>query len=124
MQSILIVEDYESIKNIYTKAFTEAGFAVDTAHSGMEGLEKTTKKEYDVILLDILMLELSGIDFLKAFEAKKHPKTIIIVTTNLDSPGVVKKAEDLGAIKYIIKSQYTPNQLIEAVKSLMPSSTS
>ena len=74
--------------------------------------------EFDVIVLDILMLELSGTDFLKEFDTKKHPKTKVVVVSNLDSPNVIERAKELGAIDYLIKSQYTPDQLVESVKSL------
>jgi DNA-binding NtrC family response regulator len=116
MSSVLIVEDYESIKNLYVDAFTRAGFTVDTAKSGSEGLEKTAKTEFDLIILDILMLDLAGTDFLKDFETAKHPGTKVVVVSNLDSPNVIEKAKGLGAVAYLIKSQYTPDQLVEAAK--------
>lgn len=117
MSSVLIVEDYESIKDLYTEAFSKAGFSVTTAKSGNEGLEKTKDKEFDIIILDILMLELSGSDFLKGFEPAKHPKTQVFVVSNLDSPKVIEKTKALGALDYLIKSQYTPNQLVDYVKA-------
>lgn len=125
MNSVLIVEDYESIKDQYAVAFQRAGFEVDTAHSGAEGLEKveTLKKlkdrEYTVVVLDILMLELSGTDFLRVFEPAKHPNTKVVVVSNLDSPNVIEKAKSLGAVDYLIKSQFTPKQLVEHIQALL-----
>lgn len=119
MKSVLIVEDYESIKSQYTEAFEQAGFEVETAQSGSDGLEKTQHRDYDVIILDILMLQLSGIEFLEGFEAAKHPQTTVVVVSNLDSPTIVQKATDLGASKYLLKSQYTPKQLVAAVQELV-----
>lgn len=118
MSSVLIVEDYESIKNLYTDAFLRAGYAVETAKSGAEGLEKTKHTEFDIIVLDILMLELSGTDFLKEFKAEKHPKTKIVVVSNLDSPNVIEHVKELGAVDYLIKSDYTPDQLVKEVERL------
>ena len=117
MSSVLIVEDYENIKNLYGEAFSLAGFSVVTAKSGHEGLEKTKNQEFDIIILDVLMLELSGTDFLKGFEPAKHPKTQVIIVSNLDSPGVIAKTKALGAVDYLIKSQYTPNELVKYVKA-------
>ena len=125
MNSVLIVEDYQSIKDQYAVAFQHAGFEVDTAHSGAEGLEKVETfqkvkgREYTVIVLDILMLELSGTDFLRVFEPAKHPNTKVVVVSNLDSPNVIEKAKSLGAVDYLIKAQYTPKQLVEHVQSLL-----
>lgn len=119
MTSVLIVEDYQSIKDQYIVAFTHAGFEVETAHSGAEGLEKVKHREYTVIILDMLMLNLSGNDFLRGFETAKHPNTKVIVVSNLDSPKIVEKAKSLGAVDYLIKSQYTPKQLVEAAQALI-----
>lgn len=118
MKSVLIVEDYESIKHLYTDAFLRAGYSVDTAQSGAEGLEKIKKHVFDLIVLDILMLELSGTDFLKEFDPKKHPKTKVVVVSNLDSPNVIDRAKELGAADYLIKSQYTPDELVKAVEAV------
>lgn len=119
MKSVLIIEDYESIKSLYTDAFLRAGYEVETAESGSDGLKKTQHRAFDIIILDMLMIELSGMDFLKSFEATKHPQTTVIVVSNLDSSNIVQKAQDLGAVKYLIKSQYTPKQLVEAVQAII-----
>lgn len=119
MNSVLIIEDYQSIQTLYANAFAEAGFTVETAHSGAEGLEKVRGHEYTVIILDMLMLELSGTDFLKGFKAATHPTTKVIVVSNLDSPKVVEKAKELGAVEYLIKSQYTPKQLVETAQAFI-----
>lgn len=116
MHSILVIEDYESIKNLYADAFRSAGFKVETATSGYEGLQKTKSHHFDVIVLDILMLNLGGVDFLKGFDSTKHPNTKVIVVSNLDSPNVIEKAKSLGVTDYLIKSQYTPAQLVSVVE--------
>lgn len=118
-KKVLIIEDYESIKNLYASEFLRADFEVDTAESGDEGLKHTKSQEYDVIILDMLMMELSGLDFLEGFEAAEHPKTAVVVVSNLDSPDVMERAEKLGAKKYLIKSDYTPKELVEAVQAII-----
>src|SRR5690349_19071552 len=100
--SVLIVEDYVSIKNLYSDAFLRAGYDVDTAASGAEGLKKTEGREFNIIVLDMLMLQLSGTDFLQDFEPAKHPNTLVVVVSNLDSPVVIEKAKALGAAHYLI----------------------
>lgn len=120
MNSVLIVEDYQSIKDVYAVAFSQAGFEVDTARNGTEGLKKAKEgDEFTVIVLDMLMLDLSGTDFLRDFEPAKHPATKVVVASNLDSPKVIEKAKALGAAAYLIKSQYTPKQLVEFVLTLI-----
>ena len=117
MSSVLIVEDYVNIKNLYSQAFTIAGFDVSTASSGNEGLKKVAERDFDVIVLDVLMLELSGSEFLEAFQAANHPQTKVIVVSNLDSQAVVEKMKALGAVDYLVKSQYTPQQVVDAVQA-------
>ena len=119
MKKILIVEDYESIKNLYTEAFMLAGFKVETAQSGDEGLKKTANQNYDVIVLDMLMLELSGIDFLESFETSAHPQTIVVVVSNLDSPELVQRAKKLGVQHYLVKANYTPQELVDAIQAIL-----
>lgn len=117
MSSVLIVEDYVSIKSLYDQAFTRAGFEVVTASSGSEGLKKVEKRDFDIIVLDVLMLELSGAEFLEGFQVANHPQTKVIVVSNLDSQAVIEKMKALGAVDYLIKSQFTPEQLVEAVQA-------
>jgi DNA-binding response OmpR family regulator len=118
MKTVLIVEDYESIKNLYTEAFLLAGYTVDTADSGDAGLKKTQEREFDIIILDMLMLELSGLDFLKAFVPAKHPNTLIVVVSNLNSPNIIEKVRAEGVTNYLIKSDHTPKELVDAVQAL------
>lgn len=118
MKSVLIVEDYENIKNLYTDAFIRAGYDVETAESGSAGFAKTQQREFDVVILDMLMLGLSGLEFMEAFEPLKHPKTKVVVVSNLDSPDIIQKAQALGAVKYLIKSSYTPKELVEVIETL------
>jgi DNA-binding NarL/FixJ family response regulator len=122
MKSVLIIEDYDSIKGVYAEAFKWAGYAVETADSGDEGLKKAAQHEFDVVILDMLMLELSGLDFLREFDATKHPNTLIVVTSNLNSPSIIEKATALGARKYLIKSDHTPKEIVEIVETLKRSS--
>lgn len=124
MSNILIIEDYESIKGLYADAFRRAGFKVETATSGYEGLQKVKTHEFDGIVLDVLMLNMGGIDFLEDFAAAKHPNTKVIIVSNLDSPNIMEKAKALGAADYLIKSQYTPAQIVKKVESwLKPDNT-
>ncbi len=120
MSSVLIVEDYKSLNTLYADAFQRAGFDVTTARSGSEGLDATANNEFDVIILDLLMMQLSGTDFLKSFVPANHPKTKVIVVSNLDSSSIIEKAKELGASAYFVKSQYTPKQLVEMAEAMLP----
>src|SRR5664279_4468287 len=120
MQRILLVEDYENIRNVYFIALTEEGFQVETAGSGAEALEKVAATVYDLICLDMVMLEYSGMEFLEFFRAKQpESKTKVIVLSNIDSPKIVERAKALGVEQYLVKSRYTPKQLVAFIRKVL-----
>lgn len=124
MVKILIVEDYESIKDLYQKAFKDAGFEVESAGSGAEAARMVNEEEFDLIVLDMLMLEMSGLDFLRQFAvAKAAAKTKVMVVSNLDSPNIMKQAIELGADKYLLKSHYTPQQIVDEAVDVLKTAT-
>ena len=114
---ILLVEDYDSIRDVYFFALSEEGFEIDTAVSGAEALTRVAAKTYDLICLDMVMMQYSGLEFLQAFRAKQpESATKIIVLSNIDSPNIVERAKALGASQYLIKSHYTPKKLVEVIR--------
>ncbi len=115
MALILIVEDYPSLQKIYSMAVQEAGYEFLLAKDGSEALEHATARTPDLILLDLLMPEVNGMEFLKKFDLKKHPQTKVIVFTNMDNPTLRSEASALGANVYLTKSEYTPKELMQIV---------
>ena len=116
---ILLIEDDEMIRSLYTDVFTKAGFKIDSAADGQEGLIKARVGGYNLILLDIMMPQLDGLGFLKELKDKpiKTPNGSIILLTNLAHDAVVKEALTAGAKDYIVKADYNPDELVEKIKS-------
>jgi two-component system alkaline phosphatase synthesis response regulator PhoP len=115
---ILLVEDYDTIRNVYFFALTEDGFQVDTASSGAEALERVAKATYDLICLDMVMMQYSGLEFLQAFRAQQpQAKTKVVVLSNIDSAKIIERAKALGVDQYLVKSHYTPRQLVAVVRA-------
>lgn len=121
MALILIVEDYPSLQKIYSMAVQEAGHEFMLAKDGAEAMTKANEHTPDLILLDLLMPEVNGIEFLKEFNLKKHPKTKVIVFTNMDNPTLRSELSVLGADMYLTKSEYTPKELLEIVDHTLKS---
>lgn len=121
MQHILLVEDEKDIRELYEQILSGAGFMVDTAQNGEEGYQKAKTGDYDLILLDIIMPKLDGLSVLKRLKLTpthtKHQK--IAVMTVLADPRYVDDALKSGADDYIIKSNLTPEQVIEKVKAIL-----
>ncbi len=120
MAKVLLVEDYENIRNVNFFALTGEGFEVDTAASGAEALTKVGQKEYDLICLDMVMLSYSGLEFLEQFRATQpQSKPKIIAFSNIDSPKIVERAMALGVEKYLVKSHYTPKELVAVIQEVL-----
>lgn len=110
-QSVLLVEDYPVIQDLYAGELTSKGFEVDIASDGGEALEKVGDKSYDFILLDLLLPNMSGIEFLENYQDRDEAR--IIVLSDFAYQKTVDKAFKLGADNYWMKSENTPTQLAE-----------
>lgn len=120
MAKLMIVEDDTFLSKMYDKKFKNAGFEVELAHDGMEALAKVKGFKPDIILMDILMPKLNGIETLDKLKADPETKHIpVIMSTNLstadDSEATLKK----GAIKYIVKSDVTPSEIVKIVQEAL-----
>ena len=101
-QKILIVDDEEDVRLFLSDFFFERDFQVEVAANGEEALEKIDKNVPDVILLDIMMPGMDGIDCLAEIK-KKYPKVVVIMITALKDEQRVLRAKKLGAHDYIVK---------------------
>lgn len=116
---ILIVEDETDIANVYREFFENAGFEVDLAKDGQEGLQKVTEGKADIMLLDVMMPKLDGIGVLQLIKEKGYrlPKTLLL--TNLMHNKTLNEAVALGVSDCIVKSEVTPDALLEKVNHLL-----
>lgn len=120
MKKILIVEDEKILAEMYRDKFSQAGFKTLLANSAEEGFRATLKEKPDLILLDILLPRGNGISFLKKLRKdKKTSKTLVVAFSNFDDPDTKKEAFNLGVKDYLIKTSYTPQEIIEKIKSYL-----
>jgi len=121
MKKILIVEDDPFLIDIYTTKFKEAGFNVEVASDGEEGLKKISNEEkFDLLVLDIVLPKVDGWEILKEIKSNEKLKKIkIVVLSNLGQKGEVEKGLKLGATKYLIKAHYTPSEVVAEIKQLL-----
>jgi len=118
MKTLLLVEDEFHIQDIYRLAFVKTGrYTVETASDGQEALVKLRAHVYDLILLDIMLPKVTGIDVLRAMRAPTSPtrNTPIILITNLGQEDIIKEAFKIGADGYLIKAQFTPQDVVTEV---------
>lgn len=119
---ILIAEDEDDLREMYTMALSSAGFEVLQAINGKEALEWLEKKymEINFILLDIVMPGMDGFEALEKMKKDERFKKILtLVSTNLDNDEDRQQALGMGARDYFVKSQHTPSELVAKVKAIM-----
>lgn len=111
MSKILIVEDDKVLNSAYLMILERDNHDVISVFDGAEALDKVNDYQPDIILLDLLMPNVSGIQFLEKYSPSEHPDTKVIVLSNMGDEKLVEQAKELGAYKYIIKAHTTPSQL-------------
>ena len=117
-KKILIVEDEALLAEMYEQGFVQDGsFEVFSTITAEEGIKIAKEKKPDFVLLDILLPKGDGIQFLEMQKEDKEIAEIpVLVASNFDHPPTRKRAEELGVLDYIIKTEYTPQQIIDLVK--------
>ncbi|OGK21970.1 hypothetical protein A3C23_00355 [Candidatus Roizmanbacteria bacterium RIFCSPHIGHO2_02_FULL_37_13b] len=120
-KKILLVDDDQYLRELYTEVLQTAGYEVTTAIDGEQALNTIVKGGYDLILLDIMMPRLDGIGVLKSLKDKtiNLPNGPIVLLTNLAHDPVILEATSLGAKTYLIKADITPDQLLVKVKEYL-----
>ena len=118
MKRILLIEDEIFIRELYEKVLQGAGYEVVGVQDGMEGLNKAKTEKFDLMLLDIMLPKMTGIDVLK--EMKKDPsdevrKLPVYLLTNLGQESIIKEAFKIGADGYLLKAKYLPNQIVNEI---------
>ncbi len=116
-KKILIVEDDLFIRELYQKQLEISGYEVDAAVDGVEGRDKAFGKVFDLILLDIMLPKMNGLDLLKLLKETDKTKAVpVIILSNLGQDSVVEKGLSLGAINYIVKADITPMEMLKVIQ--------
>lgn len=118
--TVLIVEDETSLNEAYQIILSQAGYNVKVAYDGSEALERCSESEPDVILLDLRMPVMSGLEFLKHYKPKKD-RAHIVVFSNYDMQKEIDEAYKLGADRYILKAWASPKELLQIVRDAVNS---
>lgn len=117
---ILVVEDETYLRDLYVQILEKEGYIVDKAADGEEAYLKLGKKQYDLILLDIILPNMDGLQVLEKLKNESKEVTgSIVLLTNLSQELVISKAVGLGVRGYIVKSDMTPEQIVQEVKEYL-----
>jgi len=121
MAKILLVDDDALMVKMYQTKFKADGFDIEAALDGEAGLKKVAEFKPDLILLDVMMPKMNGLEMLKKVKENKETKAIpVIMLTNVGgSEADVERALSLGAVTYLVKASYTPKEVVQKVKEVL-----
>ncbi len=116
---ILLVDDDVFLRDMYATKFGESGFEVHAAESGARALEILESEKVDVVVLDMVMQGMSGVELLGAIREKKiEPEPLCIVLSNQGEKHEIESALNAGAKGYIIKAEMIPSEVVDQVKKI------
>jgi CheY-like chemotaxis protein len=120
MTKVLLVEDDSLIYRMYSKAFSLAGFETEVAEDGQKGLDKLSIFHPDIILLDIMMPNMNGVEMLAKLKENPATKEIpVIILTNVNDQRTSHEIYEHGAVLTLIKSENDPDQVIGWINSVL-----
>lgn len=120
-KKVLLVEDDTFTRELYEEVLKDAGYIVDTGVDGVEGLTKLKTGGYSIVLLDVMMPKMDGLDVLRDLknDPPKTPNGPIVLLTNLTHDPIINMAYGLGVKAHLIKSDITPGELLENIQKYL-----
>src|SRR3989344_6331465 len=121
-KKVLIVEDEQYMRDLYVELLKEEGYEVNSAENGETAYNLISTTHFDLLLLDLVMPNMSGIAVLKKLREENKPSggfPKIVILTNLGQDTVIGEAVSLGVRGYIIKSEVTPDKILKEVKDYL-----
>lgn len=115
---ILVTEDDNVLREALTKKLGDSGFEIVESRDGRSGLDLAVSEKPDLILLDLMMPHMDGITMLEELR-KTDKSTPVIILTNMDDQSKISQAYNLGCSGYLIKSNYTLNDLVEKINNVL-----
>jgi DNA-binding response OmpR family regulator len=120
MKKILIIEDDKFLRELIARKLTSENFEPIEAKNGEDGFEKIKNDKPDLVLLDLILPGIDGFEVLKqAREEQVGQEIPIIILSNLGQKNDVDKGMELGAVDFLIKAHFTPQEIIEKIKNFL-----
>jgi len=117
-KNILVVDDSGTVRQQVTMALKQAGFETTEAVDGQDGISKISSSNIDMVICDVNMPNMNGLEMVEAVKAKPEHKALpVIMLTTEGQPSMIKRAKEAGAAGWIVKP-FDANQLIATAKHL------
>lgn len=120
-RKVLCIEDEHFISELYVRALTRAGYHVTVEVDGKRGLELAKTNQYDIILLDLMIPSITGIEVLRRLRDPSETPQLhakVIITTNLDQREDVRADIESQADGYLVKAEITPHELVDFLNTI------
>jgi DNA-binding response OmpR family regulator len=119
-RKVLIIEDEHFISELYVRALNRAGYAVTVEIDGQKGLELAKTDQFDIILLDLMIPTITGIEVLRHLRGPSAPKlkAKIVITTNLEQREEIRADIESQADAYLVKAEITPRELVDFLNTI------
>ncbi len=120
MKKILFIEDESALQKTFGDILKNKGYKVIKALDGESGLRSVKEEKPDLILLDLILPKMDGFEVLKGLKGNEETKNIpVIILTNLEETGDIQKALELGATTYLVKSNYTLEEVVKKIEKAL-----
>jgi CheY-like chemotaxis protein len=120
-KKVLIVDDEPDLRMMFKDILNTFGYEIDEANDGVECLEKLEKNKYDLVLLDLMMPRMDGMEALTRIkqDKEKYGSAPVLILTNLTSDVAIKEGFERKADGYLIKTELTPEQVVEEIEKVL-----
>lgn len=119
LRKILVIEDEPLLLKAFEYLLKSSGYDVEVAKNGMSGLEMTKSYKPDIVLLDMLMPIMNGMDYLEAANlAKTLPKSKVIILSNLSDSVHLRDVRKYNVSKILLKASLSPDELVTYIKNM------
>lgn len=119
-KKILIAEDDGFIAEVYNTKLSSLGYQVTIAEDGQEALDHLAEEKFDLLMLDLMMPRVNGLTVLEQLRSNPETKTFpVLILTNAGEQESVDKASQLGVDGYLVKSNFTPEEVLNKVKGII-----
>jgi len=116
-KTILVVDDDDCVLDLLYSILTEAGFRVSSARNGFEALKLAMKKKLDLVIMDLMMPAMNGVDAIRAIRMSR-PELPIMIITGLPHDPMVEEGLKAGASRVLFKP-FTPGKVVECIEELL-----
>lgn len=120
MKKILFIEDEETLQRTFKEILKRANYEMFGSLDGEDGLKTALNEKPDLILLDLILPKMHGLEVLKELKSKPETKNIpVIILTNLEGTEEIEKALELGATTYLVKTSYSLEEIIKKIRKII-----